>query len=67
MYHDWRGGYHNQERVGCEDWERRDGLGGSYQNHCCHHCHCHHCDQPILSSVVLLVDGIHPEVEGGWT
>ena len=61
-YHDRRGDYHDRERGGREDWER-DGLRCSYQN--CH-CHCHR-SQSIPASLVLLVDGIHTEVEGSRT
>ena len=63
-YYDWRGDYHDRERGGHEDWER-DGLRCSYQNCCCC-CH-HHRSQSILATLVLLVDGIHAEVEGSRT
>ena len=63
-YHDQRGDHHDQERGGHEDWER-DGLRCSYQNRC--RCHHHHKSQSIPASLVLLVDGIHAEVEGSQT
>ena len=59
-----RGGTHDRERGGREDWER-DGLRCSYQNR--RRRRHHHRSQSIPASLVLPVDGIHAEVEGSRT